>query len=109
MRTPRRQALGDSWTQRLVRCKLLSARYSASNICVTHGLATIDLDCAPAGPLLAKGVGDTNAAAQDAAIEALLAYLIAGSEVEAARCHLACFVSCVQLACNYVWQQHPSA
>lgn len=38
-----------------------------------------------AGPLLAKGVGDANAAAQDAALEALLAYLNASTEEQAAK------------------------
>ena len=33
-------------------------------------------------------MGDTNAAAQDAALEALLAYLNSGDEAQAARCRL---------------------
>lgn len=38
-----------------------------------------------AGPLLAKGLGDANAACQDGALEAMLAYLAAGDEAQAAR------------------------
>ena len=43
--------------------------------------AAIDLP----GSMLAKGVGDANAAAQDAALEALLSYLNASDEAQAAK------------------------
>jgi hypothetical protein len=39
-----------------------------------------------AGTMLAKGLGDANAAAQDAALEALQSYLANSDEAQAAQC-----------------------
>jgi len=59
----------------------LPATRAAAHICG----ATLSFLCMHAGPLLAKGLGDANAACQDGALEAMLAYLAAGDEAQAAR------------------------
>ena len=40
--------------------------------------------------MLAKGLGDANAAAQDAALEALQSYLAISDEAQAAQCATSC-------------------
>lgn len=64
------------WLSTAIPCKSCS-------LCI--GKWKCPFDNISAGQLLAKGVGDANAAAQDAALEALLAYLNASTEEQAAK------------------------